>query len=160
MRFGGYAAPSSFMELAGLGGQNPVKFRDDKFIFLDCGKWKDTHRDFGLIYGRHVYLCSFDDGTHSNYTPVGLKFNDEIKTLLDSFPDRLDKNFFAHMSKGEKCVRIVNWSVADWGDDDEYDDDGCRKKATWFDSSISLRFPKSDYEWVLNEIKQYYESHI
>ena len=54
---------------------NIIKNKYQKYVFLDCGKWKGEHASFGLIWGRHVYLCSYSN-TASNFQEKDFKRED------------------------------------------------------------------------------------
>jgi len=96
---------------------------EENFIFLDCGRWLKEHRNFGVVYGRHVYLCSYDDGT-KNSEKVGEKFDFDVK--IEWLREGLDKDFFVNMRRkdkngNERNIRIINWATAFWGEHKDYD---------------------------------------
>lgn len=101
-----------------------------QFIFMDCGRWKGEARDFGLIWGRHVYLC------HYEYTGFGAKINNPIDSKIfdpldlgeniDNYKDRLDFIFFKTFDEGAQkntCgkIKIQAYSYAKYGEDTDYD---------------------------------------
>ncbi|HTI07341.1 MAG TPA: hypothetical protein VL832_02260 [Puia sp.] len=103
---------------------NVVRPDRNRLIFLDCGRWLKTHRDFGVVWGRHVYLCSYNDGVGETELP-GASFINVVAGMREG----LDRSFFSGMVQWDengglrikRAVRIVNWAVADWDEDDQYD---------------------------------------
>ena len=101
-----------------------------QFVFMDCGRWKGEARDFGLVWGRHVYLC------HYEYTGFGAKINNPIDSKIfdpldlgesiDKYKDRLDFIFFKTFDDGAQkntCgkIKIQAYSYAEYGEDTDYD---------------------------------------
>jgi LysM domain len=101
------AMPASCSEV------NIIREDRKEFIFLDVGRWKNTARDFGLVYGRNVYLCSYG-------TTNGISFADK-----DSYRDGLDLNFFRGFNKsGSTAIRKINiqsFAYMNWGEEEHYD---------------------------------------
>src|SRR5450432_1061851 len=89
--------------------QNLIKGPVNKFIFLDSGRWLGENRDFGLVWGRHVYLC--------NYNTPHEKGN-SINLGKMSRSDGLDYKFFKKM---KDKVKIVSWDTAEWGMEQDYE---------------------------------------
>jgi len=84
------------------------------YIFLDCGRWKGTARDFGLVWGRHVYLCSYQSksaNTQSNSYPA-FQYD-------PSFRDGLDLKFLKGCNTNG-FIKIQAYTCADWGLDTDY----------------------------------------
>lgn len=100
-----------------------------QFVFMDCGRWKGEARDFGLVWGRHVYLC------HYEYTANGAKLNNPVGSQLfnsfsiqqeDQMEDRLDYQFFKAFEDGKQNnssgqIKIQAYTMSIYGDDDNYD---------------------------------------
>ena len=85
---------------------NIIRMKWRKFIFIDNGRWTKKGRDFGVIYGRHVYLCSFDrDATGA-------------APSIDGDDDRLDKQFFQAMGAS---VTVSTHATAWWAPKGEFD---------------------------------------
>jgi predicted phosphodiesterase len=94
------------------------------------GRWKGQARDFGLIWGRHVYLCSFDDKRYwakndKEHAPkYSLGFINRPGQLFDSQKcnrqrdKELDFKFFSGF-KGDYSIRVQAHSCAG-GNDKEY----------------------------------------
>jgi hypothetical protein len=102
---------------------NTIKMPSRKFIFLDVGQWlgekedDKKKRNFGLIYGRHVYLCRYLAGGGAEL---------DIEPPKDE--SRLDYKFFSKFSllskkdsppKGQ--VLVDQWACADWAPDSDFD---------------------------------------
>jgi len=107
--------------------RNNIRSESNMYIFLDCGRWLGNSRDFGVVYGRHVYLCSYDDGQYDiEYDKSNDSINDSIKldhSMVDHLRPGLDKEFFKGMINGDSgaSVRIVSWTTAFFDTDDKYD---------------------------------------
>jgi hypothetical protein len=84
---------------------NPVRMPRREFVFLDVGSWigDDGPRDFGLIWGRHVYLC--------RYHPEGGRSERGLRPGLDT-------DFLEGM---EGRVEIVRWAAATWAPAGDFD---------------------------------------
>jgi hypothetical protein len=107
-----------------------VRQQHPEYIFLDIGRWKGTARDFGVVWGRHVYLCSYnpfenDDDifpkrTYSCSRP-GIKY--ENKNALREGKDRdLFKKFEQNYGKGGNgSINIQAFAWANWGETNDYD---------------------------------------
>ncbi len=107
---------------AGVGSGTNWEHKTPSFVFLDCGRWKGKARDFGLIWGRHVYLCSYDDGG-DGYKQVGSFIdieNDFAKECKND--ERLDYVFFKNFSSNTGAnIRLQAYTISDFGEDDKYD---------------------------------------
>jgi peptidoglycan hydrolase-like protein with peptidoglycan-binding domain len=85
---------------------NVIRMKWRKFIFIDNGRWCKKGRDFGVIYGRHVYLCEFVRDAAGSPPAV------------DGDPDRLDTKFFQAMGSN---VKVNTRATAWWALRDEFD---------------------------------------
>lgn len=112
------------------GSINNTGVLNEKFVFMDCGRWLSTHRNFGLIWGRHVYLCNYFDG-RSTTSQAGTPFSSPFLANTEPMPDpnvagsKLrdgpDKAFFKEMNDGKRHVRIIGWAVSEAGTENDYD---------------------------------------
>ncbi len=108
---------------------NIVKSKIQNYIFLDCGKWKGDHANFGVVWGRNVYLCSYvpiECNPARNFNPEMVQFV-EKHTFGEEIMRRegIDYNFFLHfinsIESSEFKVEIEKSAFCSWGHDDEYD---------------------------------------
>lgn len=86
---------------------NIVRIDFAKFVFLDTGCWLTDARDFGMIWGKHIYLCTYKEG------------------VVDPNPNAMlmqrggmDRQFFDGMGKD---VFITKWATIDWLEESEFD---------------------------------------
>jgi hypothetical protein len=93
------------------------------FVFLDCGRWKGTQRNFGLVWGRHVYLCSFELKNVSSdrlSIPINLRHYFD-RGRVNGRPGN-DLDFFQHFQNdGYGRIIIHSYSYANWGNESDYE---------------------------------------
>lgn len=102
-----YVAPSQ----PGEEDDNPnvIQASNGAYLLLDVGRWQDDARDFGVIWGRHAYLCKYKgDGLTFDPTPAN----------GSASSGRLDDLFFQAM--GDR-VEVVTYGAAYWAADEEFD---------------------------------------
>jgi hypothetical protein len=102
-----YVAPSDRGEEAK--NPNVIRKLSGRFVYLDVGHWQETHRDFGVIWGPHVYLCRYiGNEAHSDSTLRGRvrKMVDEKQIDLT----RLDVGLFGSVDS----VEVVSRACAYW----------------------------------------------
>ena len=97
---------------------NSVKNSHPEFIFLDVGRWKGNARDFGVVWGRHVYLCFYETERNEKYIPERGYYPGDQFIDSGSYRQGLDLNFFKSNWSGR--IRIQAHTRADWGYDSEY----------------------------------------
>ncbi len=56
-----------------LYSRNVIKADHLRFVFLDTGRWLKDGRDFGLIWGRHTYLCTYQAGGNGSSGDADLR---------------------------------------------------------------------------------------
>lgn len=100
-----YFPTSAFVVPNGPGEvrRNPIRMPARKFIFMDTGRWLGAARDFGVIWGRHVYLCSYD--------PNAVGASADLRPGLDT---ELFKGF-------EGRVTVQKWASAFWAREVDFD---------------------------------------
>src|SRR5581483_4847297 len=106
-----YVATSNSGENA---NPNVIRMKSRYFIFLDSGRWlsdKEPHRDFGVIWGRHVYLCEYSGGG-------GGVTEEQLAQDPNDEPDRLDRIFFAGR---QGRVKVRQRATAYWANEKELD---------------------------------------
>lgn len=87
---------------------NIVRIDFAKFVFLDTGCWLADARDFGFIWGKHVYLCTYKKAAPDANT----------NAMLMQRSTGLDKEFFDGMGKD---VAVVKFATIDWVEENEFD---------------------------------------
>ncbi|MCX6270596.1 MAG: peptidoglycan-binding domain-containing protein [Bacteroidetes bacterium] len=85
-----------------------------KVVCMDAGAWYKDSLNFGVIWGRHVYLCSYDKKSYHASAKEPPKVELSFNRGVDA---HLDYRFF----KNIKNVSIINWSYCYWGGESEYD---------------------------------------
>jgi hypothetical protein len=97
-----YVAPS---DQSGDGNNNNIRTPIQKFLFLDSGRfYGKSGRDFSVIWGSNVYLCTFQNIPNTVSIP--------------SDSNRLDEVFFAVMGN---CVTIERKACAYWAPESDFD---------------------------------------
>ena len=128
---------------------NVVKQPGNEFLFLDVGRWltdsRGQPRDFGLIWGRHVYLCSFKPLGFSNPPDFGRP--------------GLDSDFFRGMGNS---AMPVQWASASWALEENLDWDyvyvitadmhlmGQEQARAWYGDGARFMQPERDF-WQFAE---------
>lgn len=87
---------------------NVLRMPSRKFIFLDAGRWigDGGARDFGLLWGRHVYLCRYH------------RKKDPAREIVFKRTLGLDREFFASL---EGHIEILNYTSASWASSQDFD---------------------------------------
>jgi hypothetical protein len=85
------------------GAGNVIRMRARRFVFMDCGRWLGGGRNFGVVWGRHVYLCS--------YLTTPAVGDDTLRPGLDA-------DFFQGMAGRAK---VVNWANIAWANEADFD---------------------------------------
>ncbi|MBX2924958.1 MAG: LysM peptidoglycan-binding domain-containing protein [Chitinophagaceae bacterium] len=95
---------------------NIIKSKLQRYAFLDCGVWKETHAEFGVIWGRHVYLCEYTTGMS--------KFTDDATNRQEGLDFEFFKAFMKRKGKQSQYNTVIkNAAYCSWGHDGEYDFD-------------------------------------
>lgn len=89
------------------GAPFPIRMRAQSYIFLDVGRWLADVRDFGVIWGRHVYLCTYDIDGNQSVEPPNLRAD-----------GGLDVDFFRAMGGR---VTIRSRATATWASEGNFD---------------------------------------
>jgi hypothetical protein len=83
--------------------KNHICLPPQRFLFLDSGRFYSDGRDFSIIWGKNVYLCTFKNAQIDAKTPT---------------TNRLDDIFFSAMNG---CVTIEKQACASWVPDSDFD---------------------------------------
>ena len=97
----GYTAPSDAHQEEK--NRNALRVTRQEFIFMDTGRWLRDARDFGVVWGRHAYLCTY---RRSGGEPLG------------SMRDGLDATFFQLMGGS---AQPVQWASVSGAPEDDFD---------------------------------------
>jgi hypothetical protein len=108
-----------------------------EFIFLDVGRWKNAARDFGVVYGRNVYLCSYNwggKGIANNHKMDGFPFIERQFGDKKQYRDGLDLELFRgfyksftdtnenNTNKAKGIINIQACGYVDWVREKNWDD--------------------------------------
>jgi hypothetical protein len=110
-------------------GVNHIQHDNSEYIFLDCGRWINDARDFGVIWGKHVYLCSYqqkiDKGNNQGTLVTSAMLAGKTGLDVDLF-NAFISNYNANEASGGKqpcgfgMISVCDWVTAH-GADNEFD---------------------------------------